>query len=100
MIASPNCPKILLLLSSAHATTGGEQVITEMKFKWNKLNSALVIDYVCKFLLFVFYCNGAKWLPSYLVTQGSVISYGYCMCIAICFGFAVSYYEIFQVLKY
>ena len=56
MVAS----KILLLLSSAHATIGGEQVITQMKCKWNKFNYASVIDYVCKFLLSVFYCSGVK----------------------------------------
>ena len=60
MVASPKCPKILLLLSSAHATIGGEQMITQMKYMWNKFNYASVIDYVCKFLLSVFYCSGAK----------------------------------------
>ena len=36
-VASPNWPKMLLLLSSApHATIWGEQVITQMKCKWNK----------------------------------------------------------------
>ena len=60
MVVSPNCPKILLLLPSAHATIGGEQMITEMKYKWNKFNYASVIDYACKFLLSVFYCSGVK----------------------------------------
>ena len=45
MVAS----KILLLLFSTHATIGGKQVITQMKCKWDKLNHATVIDYVCKF---------------------------------------------------
>ena len=31
MVAPPNCPKILLLLSSAHATIGGDQVITQIQ---------------------------------------------------------------------
>ena len=56
MVAS----KILLLLSSANATIGGEQVITQTKCKWDKFNHATVIDYVCKFLLSVFYCSGVK----------------------------------------
>ena len=55
MVAS----KILLLLSSAHATVH-EQVITQMKSKWNKFNYATVIVYVCKFLFSVFYCSGVK----------------------------------------
>ena len=45
MVAS----KILLLLSSAYATIGGEQVITQTKCKLDKFNHATVIDYVCKF---------------------------------------------------
>ena len=56
MVAS----KILLPPFSAHATIGAEQVITLMKCKWNKFNYAIVIDYVCKFLLSVFYCSGVK----------------------------------------
>ena len=56
MVAS----KILLLLSSDHATVGGQQVITQMKSKWNKFNYATVIVYVCKFLFSVFYCSGVK----------------------------------------
>ena len=56
MVAS----KILLLLSSAYATIGGEQVITQTKCKWDKFNHATVIDYVCTFLLSVFYCSGVK----------------------------------------
>ena len=55
MVAS----KILLLLSSAHAIIGGEQVITQMKCKWDKSNQTTVID-LCKFLLSVFYCTGVK----------------------------------------
>ena len=36
-VASPNWPKMLLLLSSApHATVLGEQVITQMKCQWNE----------------------------------------------------------------
>ena len=31
MVASPNCPKILLLLSAAHAIIGGDQVITQVQ---------------------------------------------------------------------
>ena len=51
--------KILLLLSSAHAT-GREQMITQTKCKWDKFNHATVIEYVRKFLLSVFYCGGVK----------------------------------------
>ena len=50
----------ILLLSSAYATVGGKQVITQMKSKWNKFNYATVIVYVFKFLFSVFYCSGVK----------------------------------------
>ena len=48
MVAS----KILLLLSSAHATIGGEQVITQTKCKWDKVNHATVIMYVSFYYLY------------------------------------------------
>ena len=60
MVAS----KILLLLSSDHATVGGEQVITQMKSKWNKFNYATVIVYVSFYFL---YCTVAE-SSSYVAT--------------------------------
>ena len=54
----------ILLLSSAHATVGGKQVITQMKSKWNKFNYATVIVYVSFYFL---YCTVAE-SSSYLAT--------------------------------
>ena len=60
MVAS----KILLLLSSVHATVGGEQVITQMKSMRNKFNYATVIVYVSFYFLYSTVAESSSYLAT------------------------------------